>query len=170
MLASLAQCVIQQLKLRLRTGNSLCYSMSSCQACASAKDCCLQGQNMIVGMGDTGLDVFHCHFSDSSYPASSFQASILRDSAGTYYYDNLSHRKVRYYRFFKDNRDANGHGTHCAGSAMGAPEFGGCRSHYPGLQRLSACPMTSLLACSPLELAHACGVQGNHHALSAQVS
>ena len=80
---------------------------------------------MIVGMGDTGIDVFHCHFSDSTFPASAFSLGLKVESdTGLAYFESTSHRKIRYYRVFKDNIDSNGHGTHCAGSALGSPEFG----------------------------------------------
>jgi hypothetical protein len=31
----------------------------------------------------------------------------------------LCHQQVRYYRLFEDEIDGEGHGTHCAGSAVG---------------------------------------------------
>lgn len=33
----------------------------------------VQGQNIVVGMGDTGIDVKHCHFADSTVPFANFQ-------------------------------------------------------------------------------------------------
>ena len=44
---------------------------------------------------------------------------------GIKYFDSTTHRKIRYYRLFEDGVDANGHGTHCAGSVMGYPASGG---------------------------------------------
>ena len=32
----------------------------------------LQGNGIVVGMGDTGIDVNHCHFSDSNVPFAGF--------------------------------------------------------------------------------------------------
>lgn len=87
----------------------------------------MQGQNMVVGMGDTGMDVFHCHISDNRIIPSAFSSTnllLVERSTGYLYFDSTTHRKVRYYRLFKDNIDANGHGTHCAGSAVGSPQFG----------------------------------------------
>ena len=88
--------------------------------------CCyvgLQGQNQVLGMGDTGIDTDHCMFADSSYPitASAFAA----DSSGVLVYSNPAHRKIRYYRAFVDEVDINGHGTHCAGSAVGSLQTSG---------------------------------------------
>ena len=75
-------------------------------------------------MGDTGVDVFHCHFIDSSFPANAFSTGLGREASGVLYFDSTRHRKIRYYRMFEDNIDANGHGSHCAGSAVGSPQYG----------------------------------------------
>lgn len=91
----------------------------------------VQGQNMIVGMGDTGVDVFQCFFVDSSFPATAFSSGLLIEPVTKVpYFDSTTHRKVRYYRALVDNVDQNGHGTHCAGSALGYPETG---EHLPTL-------------------------------------
>ncbi|KAK9815059.1 hypothetical protein WJX73_006174 [Symbiochloris irregularis] len=86
----------------------------------------IQGQNMIVGMGDTGVDVFQCFFVDSRFSQAAFSSQLLVEPGTNIpYFDSTTHRKVRYYRAYIDNVDANGHGSHCAGSALGYPETGG---------------------------------------------
>ena len=40
------------------------------------------------------------------------------------YFASLTHRKIRYYRMLEDALDANGHGSHCAGSVVGYPQDG----------------------------------------------
>ncbi len=57
----------------------------------------LQGQGMVLGMGDTGLDFDHCHFADSAVPIPYTVAQGLsRESgSGIPYFQNATHRKVR---------------------------------------------------------------------------
>ncbi|BDA48510.1 probable serine protease/ABC transporter B family protein tagD [Coccomyxa sp. Obi] len=82
----------------------------------------LQGQGMVLGMGDTGLDFDQCYFYDSAVriPYSIAQGLSQEPGTGIPYFQNSTHRKVRYYRMFADATDGEGHGTHCAGSAVGA--------------------------------------------------
>ena len=53
---------------------------------------------------------------------------------GALFFDSTAHRKLRYYRLLDDGVDADGHGSHCGGSAAGSPQAGG-----PGARRLSQC-------------------------------
>jgi hypothetical protein len=58
----------------------------------------LQGQNEVMGMGDTGLDVGHCFFRDSNVSFSGFQSeSGASNFAGgpLQYFDSTTHRKIR---------------------------------------------------------------------------
>ena len=50
---------------------------------------------------------------------------------GALYFDSTAHRKLRYYRLLDDGVDADGHGSHCGGSAAGSPQAGG-----PGVRML----------------------------------
>jgi subtilisin family serine protease len=81
---------------------------------------------MIIGMGDTGLDILHCMFRDDGVP---FLATG-RDDRQYPYFNGSLHRKIAYYRMIADAVDEEGHGTHCAGSAAGALQAGvrGCQN------------------------------------------
>ncbi len=50
---------------------------------------------------------------------------------GALYFDSTAHRKLRYYRLLDDGVDANGHGSHCGGSAAGSPQAGGAGGRMP---------------------------------------
>lgn len=77
----------------------------------------IQGQNQVVGQGDSGLDFNHCFFVD---PTVDWASSIsIVDRARTF--ESETHRKIRLYRAFADFTDANGHGTHTGGSIAGIP-------------------------------------------------
>ena len=52
-------------------------------------------------------------------------------SGGALYFDSTAHRKLRYYRMLDDGVDANGHGSHCGGSAAGSPQAGGPGARMP---------------------------------------
>ena len=68
----------------------------------------IQGQNEVIGLADTGIDVDSCYFWDPS------QAIAFNDKF------NFEHRKVVNYRAFADGSDAaHGHGTHVAASLAG---------------------------------------------------
>ncbi|KAK9847309.1 hypothetical protein WJX84_004305 [Apatococcus fuscideae] len=88
----------------------------------------LQGQDQIVSMGDTGMDMNHCFFTDTSV---SFPGNQRTDGEGIPYYLSISARKVVYYRGLADFVDAEGHGTHCAGSMIGAQS--GSSSYWQGM-------------------------------------
>lgn len=82
-------------------------------------DAGLDGTGQIVGMGDTGIDWYHCTFTDSSV-AGPGSGPYATDAMQYLYWANPAHRKIVYYRQVADNIDENGHGTHCAGSAVGS--------------------------------------------------
>ena len=68
----------------------------------------IEGQNEIIGLADTGIDVDSCYFWDPSQPIA-FNQDF-----------NFDHRKIVNYRAFADGSDAaHGHGTHVAASLAG---------------------------------------------------
>ena len=81
-----------------------------------------------MSMGDTGIDVNHCFFTD---PSVSFPGSTRTDGEGFNYYLNMDARKILYYRGVADFVDGEGHGTHCAGSMIGAQSGERCRLDNP---------------------------------------
>lgn len=56
----------------------------------------MQGQGMILGMGDTGLDFDSCYFADSANPIPYTTQSGLQTEqpSGKSYYANASNRKA----------------------------------------------------------------------------
>lgn len=74
----------------------------------------LDGKNQIVGIGDSGIDMHSCFFSDPQVP---FVAPPQQGME----WANPLHRKVVYYWGLGDDRyrDLVGHGTHTAGSIAG---------------------------------------------------
>lgn len=65
-----------------------------------------QGQNQVMGIGDTGLDVQHCLFRDASVPFSAFQTETGRsNNAGDplQYFDSATHRKIRHVSILAQN-------------------------------------------------------------------
>jgi Subtilase family len=88
------------------------------------QDCsgCQQGQGQVMGMGDTGVDVNQCMFRDDNQPIG--PTSWGADSSNHLLFDSTTHRKIRMYRQLGDGIDSEGHGTHCAGSALGSIQGG----------------------------------------------
>lgn len=62
--------------------------------------CVRQGQGMVLGMGDTGLDFDNCYFSDSAVPIPYTVAQGLsrEPGSGIPFFQNATHRKVRSHR------------------------------------------------------------------------
>jgi hypothetical protein len=66
----------------------------------------LTGQNEIIGISDTGIDVTSCYFYDPT-------------TAVRYNVQNPFHRKIFYYNTYIDSTDSYGHGTAVSGVAAG---------------------------------------------------
>ncbi|KAG9395447.1 Peptidase S8 subtilisin-related [Carpediemonas membranifera] len=82
----------------------------------------VKGNDIVVGCGDTGVDMNHCFFHDESVPM-----QYNTDLAA------LNHRKLVYYHVTADTEDGNGHGTHVSGSILGTPAAAGAGSMYGGM-------------------------------------
>ena len=77
----------------------------------------ITGKNQVLGLGDSGLDRFHCFFIDPSVD----WAANTKSVDGVKTFSSEAHRKIRLYRAFADFVDDNGHGTHVSGTAVGMP-------------------------------------------------
>jgi Subtilase family/PA domain len=77
----------------------------------------IQGQNQVIGQGDSGLNYNHCFFVDPNVDWASSVSVVGRART----FQSETHRKIRLYRAFADFTDANGHGTHTAGTLAGIP-------------------------------------------------
>ena len=108
----------------------------------------LNGENQIVGMGDTGIDWLHCTFTDSAHsgPGSGPYLTETAATGGYTYWVSTTHRKIVYYRQVDDNVDGNGHGTHCAGSAVGSLQS-------PGQRRCCVQRSTASFICGQMNAA-----------------
>ena len=74
----------------------------------------IKGAGQVVGVGDSGLDVDSCYFSDAGQALN--QAQFARGSVR----DLPNHRKIAQYFAASDGEDLpGGHGTHVAGSVAG---------------------------------------------------
>lgn len=72
----------------------------------------IRGQGQVVGVGDSGLAIDHCMFSD---PNMAIEKPAIGENK---YYDG--HRKIVNYFAYADNVPAESdHGTHCAGTVLG---------------------------------------------------
>eukprot|EP00889_Picochlorum_renovo_P001863 jgi/Picre1/28893/NNA_004289.t1 len=80
-------------------------------------ECRYHWKDMVVGIGDSGLDYQHCFFAD---PDTDWSANIVTDD-NVLTFTSTTHRKIRLYRAFADFRDDNGHGTHTCGTLAGIP-------------------------------------------------
>ena len=74
----------------------------------------ITGKGQVVGVGDSGLDVDSCYFSDPGVNIN--QAQFGRSTVRDY----PDHRKIARYFSASDGEDLpEGHGTHVAGSVAG---------------------------------------------------
>ena len=89
----------------------------------------LRGQGGVLGMGDTGLDVDHCALRGPSLAVTVSPATRV---GGAPAFSSTTHRKLAMYRALSDAVDASGHGTHCAGTAVGAPLAGASGAQWQG--------------------------------------
>ncbi|KAL0485823.1 ABC transporter-peptidase tagC, partial [Acrasis kona] len=74
----------------------------------------ITGANQIIGVGDTGVDYYHCFFYDEQNPQPPFTKLIRADN-------QANHRKFAAFWEYMDRIDSpTGHGTHVSGTASGA--------------------------------------------------
>jgi subtilisin family serine protease len=79
----------------------------------------LTGKNVIIGEVDSGLDLNHCYFYDSSTALQLCTPGNPTASQCTT--PNNNHRKVVGYYAYSDSADYSGHGTHVGGTIAGSP-------------------------------------------------
>lgn len=70
-----------------------------------------QGEDIIIGVGDSGLDVRSTYFYDPDHPVTYGLDSDM----------DFNHRKIAYYYSWADNveYETDGHGTHVIGTVCG---------------------------------------------------
>ena len=75
----------------------------------------ITGQGQVIGVGDTGVDYYHCFFYDENNEPP-FQTTLAGASATT----TSAHRKFKSFWAYMDKIDSEqGHGTHVTGIAAG---------------------------------------------------
>ncbi|KAI8468820.1 MAG: ATP-binding cassette superfamily [Monoraphidium minutum] len=80
----------------------------------------LRGEGVVVGVGDSGLDMDSCYFFD---PTVNVAANTKSEGAQGRVFASDTHRKVAYYlgRLDTNLLDGVGHGTHVCGTIAGLP-------------------------------------------------
>ena len=84
----------------------------------------LRGENQIIGIADTGIDMDLCFFKDNNVPLTRILNKVDRN-----------HRKVISYRYmgsYGSSRDEEGHGSHTTGSLVGKA-LSGADQEYNGM-------------------------------------
>ena len=74
------------------------------------------------------------HIHANVEPSTDCPLVLQEPATNVSYFASTAHRKIRYYRMFEDALDANGHGSHCAGSVVGYPQDGVLRCTVPAPQ------------------------------------
>lgn len=80
----------------------------------------IQGEDQIVGCGDSGVDIYSCFFYDPLVP---FEGNTQNTKQGNlnFSFESPNHRKIRFYGTSADFNDTDGHGTHVTGILVGNP-------------------------------------------------
>ena len=70
----------------------------------------IHGENQLVGLSDTGIDIYSCFFHDPEHPV---RYSATQPDTG--------HRKIYHYIPYCNEKEEamNAHGTHVAGTLVG---------------------------------------------------
>lgn len=70
----------------------------------------IHGENQVIGLTDTGIDIYNCYFYDPDHPV-----RYKNDQPDTL------HRKIQLYLPYANDREdmADAHGTHVAGTLVG---------------------------------------------------
>ncbi|SPQ95632.1 subtilisin [Plasmodiophora brassicae] len=82
----------------------------------------LLGDGQIIGVADSGIDTKHCFFADAYRPVPFVPYTGAATASSTSSSSNLLARKIVQYVTYADaSDDAEGHGTHVAGTIGGSP-------------------------------------------------
>ncbi|KAG2442839.1 hypothetical protein HXX76_002918 [Chlamydomonas incerta] len=80
----------------------------------------LDGRGQVLGISDSGVDMDSCYFFDPEIP--DVWRRLVPDPKfkGAKVFNSDTHRKLKSYYAYTDFGDADGHGTHVSGIALGA--------------------------------------------------